>query len=242
VELTRGAARLGFLTPSSNTVLEPVVSAMLAAVPASAHFSRFPVVEISLDGPAVAQFDRGPLLAAAELLADARVDAVVWSGTSGGWLGLDADTALCRAIEERTGIPATTSTLALLELLQETGAVRLGLVTPYVDAVQERIVATLGGAGVEVVAERHLGMSENDAFASVSADELRRLVHEVAAAGPAAITTFCTNLRAAPLVPELEVETGIPVYDTVSLAVRQGLVLAGADPGTVTGWGRLFER
>ncbi|MCI4429672.1 MAG: Asp/Glu/hydantoin racemase, partial [Burkholderiales bacterium] len=41
--------RLGVLTPSSNTALEPLTSALAAAVPGcSAHFSRFKVTEISL--------------------------------------------------------------------------------------------------------------------------------------------------------------------------------------------------
>jgi maleate isomerase len=237
----RQPTRLGMLTPSSNTALEPLVAAMLAGTGATAHFARFRVVEISLGDGALEQFDPEPMLAAAELLADARVDAIVWNGTSGGWLGLDRDEALCAAIEARTGIRATTSTLALLDVLRATGAARLGLVTPYLDEVQARIAATFAAAGVEVVAERHLGICENHAFAAVPEAELRRMALEVAAAAPDAITTFCTNLRAARLAPALERETGIPLYDTVSLAVRQGLVVAGADPGAVAGWGRLFE-
>jgi maleate isomerase len=237
VELSEPRARLGFLTPSSNTALEPLASAMLAPAGVGAHFARFRVVEIGLGEDALAQFDPAPMLSAAELLADARVDAIVWSGTSGGWLGLDADRELCRAIEARTGIAATTSTLALVAAL---GGGRLGLVTPYVDDVQERILATLAGAGIEVVAERHLGRSENHAFATVPAEELRRLVRETAAAAPDAVTTFCTNLRAAQLVPALEDELGLPVYDTVSLGVWAGLGLAGLDPAAVRGWGRLF--
>src|SRR3954469_10450675 len=60
---------LGMLTPSSNTVLEPVTTAMLAALPeVSAHFSRFPVTEIALSDRALKQFDRTAILAAAQLL------------------------------------------------------------------------------------------------------------------------------------------------------------------------------
>src|ERR1700757_393578 len=67
--------RLGMLTPSSNTTLEPVTSAMLAGLPGvSAHFSRFRVTEIALTDEALAQFDDRPILVAAELLAHARVD------------------------------------------------------------------------------------------------------------------------------------------------------------------------
>ncbi|MFY7780442.1 MAG: Asp/Glu/hydantoin racemase, partial [Tagaea sp.] len=74
---------IGMLTPSSNTVLEPITAAMLAGLPeVTAHFGRFKVTEISLAQGALAQFDDGPILAAAELLADARVGAIVWNGTS----------------------------------------------------------------------------------------------------------------------------------------------------------------
>ena len=46
----------GVVTPSSNTVLEPLTSAMLAQVPgASAHFSRFTVTRIALSSRALAQ-------------------------------------------------------------------------------------------------------------------------------------------------------------------------------------------
>src|SRR6478609_4786694 len=106
--------RLGVLTPSSNTALEPLTSALAAALPgASAHFSRFTVTEIALSQAALGQFDDSKILAAAELLADAKVDVIGWSGTSSGWLGFDRDRVLCERIRERTGIAATTAVLAL---------------------------------------------------------------------------------------------------------------------------------
>jgi maleate isomerase len=110
--------RLGVLTPSSNTALEPLTSAIVAGVPGcSAHFSRFTVTEISLSKQALGQFDDSKIMAAADLLADAKVDAIGWSGTAAGWRGFDTDHQLCARITERTGIPATTAVLALNELL-----------------------------------------------------------------------------------------------------------------------------
>jgi maleate isomerase len=75
----------------------------------------------------------------------------------------------------------------------------------------------------------------------VAADEIRAMVRDVAKAKPQAITIFCTNLRGAPLVEELEAETGIPVYDTIATVVWKSLKLAGVDPRRVRGWGRLFR-
>jgi len=233
---------LGMLTPSSNTVLEPVSSAMVAGVPElSVHFARFPVTEISLGDEALGQFELEPMLAAARLLADARVGAICWNGTSAGWLGFERDRGLCRAIEAATRVPATSSVLALAEILRLTGVTRLGLVSPYIPAVQESIAATFAREGFPVVAERHLGISENFAFSEVEEATLARMIREVAAAKPQAITVFCTNLRAAPLVEALEREIGIPIYDTVATALWSSLRLAGADPRKISGWGRLFR-
>ncbi|MGH8737993.1 MAG: maleate cis-trans isomerase family protein [Burkholderiales bacterium] len=233
---------LGMLTPSSNTVLEPVTAAMLAGLPeVSAHFGRFRVTEIALSERALGQFDDGEILRAAELLSHAKLHCIGWNGTSSGWLGFDADERLCERITAATGIPACTSVLALNEILRATGVARFALVTPYRDDVQQKIVANYARSGFQCVAERHLGLQDNFSFSEVSADRLRAMAREVAQAKPQAITIFCTNLRGAPIAEALEQELGIPVYDTISTVVWRSLKLAGADPRRVQGWGRLFR-
>ena len=227
---------------SSNTTLEPVTTAMIAGLPeASAHFGRFRVTEIALSENALSQFDDSEILRAAELLAHAKVNVIGWNGTSSGWLGFDADERLCRRITEATGIPACTSVLALNEILERTGVTRFGLVTPYRDDVQAAIVENYARSGFECVAERHLRLQDNFSFSEVGEDEIRRMTREVAQQKPQAITIFCTNLRGAPLVAELEAETGIPIYDTIATVVWKSLELAGADAKRVRGWGRLFQ-
>ncbi len=232
---------LGVLTPSSNTALEPLTSAMLAGLPdVSAHFGRFRVTEISLGAGSQGQFELDPILHAARLLADARVDVIAWSGTSSGWLGFERDRALCEAITRETGVPACTSVLAFNEIMEKTGRRRFGLVTPYLDDVQQRIVENYGRSGFECVAERHTGQCVNFEFAELTEERIRTMAHEVAAAKPDCITTFCTNLRAAHLVPRLERELGIPVYDTVSTAVWKALRMCDIDTRLIEGWGSLF--
>ncbi len=233
---------LGMLTPSSNTTLEPVTTAMLADIPeASAHFGRFRVTEIALSNQALAQFDDSEILRAAELLSHAKVGSIAWNGTSSGWLGFDADERLCRRITEATGIPACTSVLALNEIFDLTGVKRFGLVTPYLDDVQAAIIKNYAASGLDCVSERHLRKQDNFSFSEVGAQELRAMVHEVAKDKPQAITIFCTNLRGAPLVEELEREVGIPIYDTISTVVWKSLQQAGADPSRIRGWGSLFR-
>jgi maleate isomerase len=242
METTMQRKLIGMLTPSSNTTLEPVTSAMLAGLPeVSAHFGRFRVTEIALSERALAQFDDEQILSAAALLADAKLDVIGWNGTSSGWLGFDADERLCRSITERTGIAACTSVLALNEIFTKTGVRRFGLVTPYRDDVQAKLVANYGGAGFECVGERHLNKQDNFSFSEVITDTIREMAREVARSKPEAITIFCTNLRGAPLAEELEAELGIPVYDTISTVVWKALRMSGIDTLRVKGWGSLFR-
>jgi maleate isomerase len=233
--------RLGMLTPSSNTALEPICYGMLAGAPdVSVHFARFRVTEISLSAAANGQFSRDGMLHAAELLGDARVDAICWNGTSASWLGFDRDRDLCGAIEHATGVRATSSVLAMAEWLRAAGVERVGLVSPYIERVQQRIGETLAGEGFQVVAERHRGLSENFAFADVTPDEIDEMIRATAKAAPQAILIMCTNLRAAPLVEALERELDIPILDSVATAIWGGMRIAGVRPERVRGWGRLF--
>lgn len=233
---------LGVLTPSSNTVLEPLTQAMVADLKdVTAHFGRFRVTEISMREQALGQFDNGPILDAARLLADARVNTIIWSGTSSGWLGFSADEQLCTEIKAATGIEASTSVLALNEIFQTTGVKTFGLVTPYLDEIQDRIIANYQSAGYECVSSQNLRDRGNFSFSEVTEETLMDMVRRAAEPRPDALTIFCTNLRGAGIVERMEKEIGIPIYDTVATAVWKGMKVAGADPSRIKGWGRLFS-
>lgn len=236
------AIRLGMLTPSSNTVLEPYTAAMLADVPrVTAHFGRFRVTQITMDPGAQAQFTLEPMLAAAELLADAKVDTICWNGTSAGWLGFEQDDALCAAITERTGIAACSAVLGINALFQRRGVKTFGLVSPYTDEIQDRIIANYAAHGWQCIADRRLHITENFAFATVPEAKIDQLCREVAATGPDAIVVYCTNMAGARIASRIEQETGIPVLDSTAAALWTSLRTAGADPKAVRGWGSLFE-
>ena len=78
---------LGMLTPSANTALAPLTSAMVAGLPVvPVHFGRFRVTEISLrshsHSHSLGQYDIDPIFEAARLLADAHVDVIAWNGAA----------------------------------------------------------------------------------------------------------------------------------------------------------------
>lgn len=234
--------RLGMLTPSSNTALEPATAALTAQLPnLTAHFSRFPVTEIALSDAALGQFDTGPILQAADLLAHARVDAIAWNGTSASWLGFERDVALAAEIRRRTGISATTAILALNMLLQRLQARRIAIVTPYTDDVQTRIIDSYRSQGLDCIAERHAGLRDNFSFAALPAETLKDWLLAVAADKPDAIAVICTNMDSTRLAPIIEAQTGIPVLDSIACTLWGSLELLQIDKTPLRNSGRMFS-
>jgi maleate isomerase len=238
--MTLAMTRLGMLTPSSNTVLEPATYAILAVSAAvSAHFSRFKVTEIALSNAALGQFSDAPILAAAELLAHAKCDVIAWNGTSASWLGFDRDEALVAKIEATTGIRAATCVLAYRDLFRLLDVRRVGLVTPYTDDVQARIAANLGREGFSCASERHCGLADNFSFAEVDEPTIEGMVRQVAP-GCDAVAIVCTNMRGARVAARLERELGLPILDSVAVTLWAALKAASAPTAPYASWGRLF--
>ena len=229
------------LTPSSNTVLEPVIGRIVADEPGlSVHYSRFAVTEIALSPAALGQFAPDGMVAAARLLADAKVDAIAWNGTSGAWLGFAQDERLCADITAATGLQATTSVLAFRDAFRALGLCRIGLVTPYTPDVQQRIMAHWDAAGFPCTAERASGLRDNFSFAAVSEEAIADMVRAVARDGCDAVAIVCTNLRGAFTAAALERELELPVLDSVAVTLWRSLQLTGYPPDRFRALGRLF--
>lgn len=237
------ARRVGMLVPSSNTVLEPYTAKMFAAFGegASVHFNRFRVVEISDSAASRRQFQQDAILEAADRLAETEPHCIAWCGTAASWLGLDRDRALCREIEERTGIAASTAMLAYEAYFRCFNIRRLAFVTPYLTEIQRRIVENLEARGICVTAERHLQDRGNFSYGCYPPERVAGLIRDVAVSKPDAIAVICTNFRGAPVAETLEAELGIPVLDSVAVTAAQTMRLAGLDPALVRGWGRVFN-
>ena len=223
--------RLGMLVPSSNTVIEAELPRLLPTDGAvTCHISRLPVVTIAADAGSRGQFDPAPMLVAAALLADAQVDLILWNGTAASWLGFGQDRALAEAIERRTGIPATTAVLGINERLGQIGARRIGLVTPYVAVLEADIVRNYAAAGIDIVAAERLDITDNVTFGDVPPARIATMIRAVAQAEPDAIVVMCTNLAGASLTGPLETDLGLPILDSVRVAVEHGLARLGVTP------------
>jgi maleate isomerase len=220
--------RLGILIPSSNTVVEEEAPTLVSQdMPVTLHFSRFRVTAISNSPGSVAQFELDSMVAAASMLADAKVDLIAWTGTAASWLGLARDDAFCKAVTDKTGISATTTVMAINSELHAFGVKRIAFVTPYTAALEKHIVENYASIGMTTVAAERLNITINTEMAAVSVDNIAEMCRAVAKAGPEAIVIMCTNLRGATLSARLTQELGIPVIDSVAATFHHCLMVLG---------------
>lgn len=235
--------RIGMLTPSSNTVLEPMTARMCASLQdtVSVHFSRFRVTRIAPEASSGEQFADAPMVEAARLLADAKVEVIVWNGTSGGWEGAERDREVVLAIENATDIPTTTGTLAAAEALEALGIRRYGLVVPYVDEITAAIKKTFAALGFECAASRNEGITDNWAFSQLTPALIAERCRAVARQHPDGVMIFCTNLCGAPAVEGLEDELQLPVLDSVAVCLWGAFHRLGSKPN-IAGYGTLLAR
>jgi maleate isomerase len=216
---------IGLIIPSSNPTIERWLQRAPVAATLGASFlcTRLPVRRIATDAGSDAQFGLDGFLAAAELLADAEVDAVLWAGTSGFWLGPGVEDAVLAGIAASTGRPASSARGAMFAALAEAPGPDVAVLTPYTEPVHERVCATFAAAGRRVAASRALGIERNLDFAAVPQAAVDAEARALAEASGAPVALVCTNV-----LGTSGGLSGTPVVDSVLATLWHGARIVGA--------------
>ena len=235
------ALAIGVILPSSNRVVERATRDVLAHLPGiDACFTRIPYFGDGQGQPA-GRYDETPFLAAAELLAHARVGVILWNATRGAALGFAPDEALCAAIERRAGLPVVTTALATLDIVRILGIRRVALVTHGTPEQGALFAARFGERGIAASAQLDLGFEDN--FAAAQADPTRIVgfaQQSAARGGIDALLIWSTNLPGYAFAAELEREIGLPVLDSAAIGVWAALRALKVDMRPAACRGRLF--
>lgn len=232
---------IGTILPSSNRVVERTTAAILAHLPGvDACYARIRYAPDGSGQPADA-YDEAGYAEAAALLRHARVASVGWNGSRGAALGLDQDRALVELMVRAAGCPAVTTALAAAATLGRLGARRIAFVMPGEAADAAAHGAGLAPGGIETVAARGLGCTDNLAAAAVPVAEIMAAARALAAeAQPDAILVWSTNLPGFEAMAPLEAELGVPVLDSAAVGVAALLAAAGISAAPLAPLGRLF--
>lgn len=221
------SARVGLIVPSSNTVAEVDFYRRLPA-DATLHTGRMHLVETTPEGEAAMLDDHLPT--AIGDLATARPDVMVFGCTSAGALRGNAyEAQLIGRIAEQTGAETFSVAASVRRAITRREARRVGVITPYVDRLNDKIRESLQDDGLEVAGIHGLGITENFAIAAVDPERIAELA--VARFGQRDIDLLfasCTNFRALDARERIEQALGVPVVTSNQAALEAVLDHLGA--------------
>jgi maleate isomerase len=202
--------RVGLIVPSSNTVMEVDLHRRLPAH-VQVHTARMFLEETTPEAESVMLDEH--VMPAARDLATVRPHAVVFGCTSGGALrGNEYDRELCERIAAVTGGAAISTIASVRAAIARRGARRVGVITPYVDALNAKIRASIEADGVEVAWIDGLGIEENFAIAEVPVDRIVRFAVESFSGGDVDLVfASCTNFHAVDAMDRIEATLAVPV-------------------------------
>jgi maleate isomerase len=228
-------ARLGVIVPSVNVVIEDDLRRW---TPPDVGFH---VARVSLNTSSEEALrrvaDQAP--EAAARLRDAGVGAVALACTGAAMMGSGGRGGILERIAVAAGVPATTTTAALLDAFAALAVRRVALCSPFEDWFNEKEAAFLEQAGMTVVRMAGLGIRDPRDCAVIPPDELVRLGRSIDSDEVEAVFLSCANVRGFEAVAPLEDAIGKPVVTSNQVVLWALLRLAGAS-ARPTGAGRLF--
>jgi arylmalonate decarboxylase len=184
------------------------------------------------------------ILPAAEYLAKQNLDAIMVIGTSlTFYRGPEAHDRLLEDLRQRTGLPVSTMSQAVIDGLREVGAKRVAVATAYSDVVNRRLKELLAAADIDVLSLECFDLLEFGGPSKKSEADIIALSDSAVehAEGPEGILISCGGLRTLEVAKPLEARHGIPVVSSATAAFWAAMRLVG-ESGRIAGYGQLFEQ
>ena len=185
--------------------------------------------------------DPAAIAEAAKELLPLEVSSIGYACTSASYVrGVEGAAEISREVADVTGLPATTTSTAMVNALRSLEIRSVAVLSPHVDELNERLEAFLRDSGFEVV--RMLGLSEVRDIDAVPAEEVQRLVVEDLDCPDAdGVFISCTSMRTSPIIERTEELIGKPVVTANQATVWEALRLAGLFAKR-PGLGKLYRR
>ncbi len=229
-------ARIGLILPAINTTMEPEFNAMKPK-DVSVHATRL-LLRTGLDrrAEALKTMARGTE-GAAELLAAAKVNIIAYGCTTGSLAGgIGWDEELIRRIERLTGIPATTTSTAVLQAFKALGVSKVAIATPYVEELNEMERLFLEAHGIKVLNIRGLGGPDSNRRPEIT----YKLACEVDTPEAEAVFISCTGFKSITIIEKVERQLQKHVFSS-NTATMWGVLRRLGIKDEIKGYGKLLR-
>jgi len=236
-------AKIGVIVPSTNSTCEYEYNKM-APDGVSVHAARVfnpKVTKPEEKGRGLSEMHKG-LSRAAKELSSVNPKVIAFCCTSGSFIkGKEYDKEIISNIEKETGIPAITTSTAVLEAFKKFNIKKIAMATPYIEEIAKKEVQYFEESipNFKVVAVKNLGiwtaLPIGDLYPSSAYISAKKVDTQEAEA----IFISCTSWRTIEIIELLENDLKKPVI--TSNQATMWLALKKVGIFKVEGYGKLFR-
>lgn len=239
--LNNNQRRIGVLLPPGNVSVEREFSSFVPDNVAINYNRMSRPVSVSTKSSMLSMLPS--LERAARDIAQCNPEVILFACTSGSFLeGRGREDEIAQRIREYTGIPAVTTSMAVVAALSALLLKRVYMITPYPDEINDEEVAFLAHYGVEVTGYDSFRCEITDLTAAVSSETVAEMArkHRDEIARGDGLFISCTQLLTMDQIEALEKEFDRSVVTSNQATLLAGLKSLGV-PTQGLHAGRLFE-
>lgn len=214
--------RVGLMVPINNTTFEPELLRWLPAG-STCMTLRIPRGRGLLTPESLPAYVDNAL-ALAKQFADADIDLVAYGCTAAGFIsGPAGDAALAKELARVTGKPVVTTARAMVISLQRIGARNIGLITPYMDMVNDQLKAFLADGGIQTKRFDSFYAETVDKLGAIQAPEVATLARSTMDAECDAMYIACAQLPTFDILDSLRADFRRPVLSSILSTAQEAM-------------------
>jgi len=229
--------KIGLLVPSTNIPAEMDAHRLVPeGISVTTGRVRF-VGEATVD---TVRTHLGYLNEAADLLATAGVDVMVYGMTGGSIVkGPAGDKELAEQLQRRTGVPFITASAAMVEAFHTLGVKRIVCLAPYPGEFNTLLAQYFTAHGIETVAIKTMGLKDVRQILRVTPYTQYEAVKDCDLAAAEGVFISATGWSTIDAIRLVEQDVGKPVVTAIQGGIWAALKHLGVRGG-VAGFGRLL--
>lgn len=225
--------KIGVITPSTNTTLEPDCHA-LCPEGVTVHTARIPIQNKKIASNAaydehVKAMREGIRGAVEQIKTCGPGHVIMGVALEAFWGGLEGSSALVKDLEASTGTPVSIGSLSMHRALQALNAKRISIMTPHMPAGDEQVRQWFVEAGYEITHMIGLCCESPRLIAEISKVQMRETIDLLDRDNPDAIVQVGTNMQFRREAEQHQIRTGRPVLALNSVMMQDAMHRHGID-------------
>jgi len=233
--------KIGLIYMSSSEVMEPEFYA-LSPEGVCILTTRINLPKVTREG--IRDMSNSKQLeSATQLLAHAKVDVILYGGTSASFLGgPEWEKGLLKRMKTMSGgIKVITTSQSSVEALKAVQAKKIVIATPYTKDINKAAIDYFTKQGFEVLNDTALRITNDHDIAAIKLERVYKLVRETDHPEADAVFISCTNLKTVPILESLEIDLKKPVISAIQASLWYALKVIGIND-YVPGSGILLKK